>query len=118
MTITRADEPQQTSFGLGALGGATHDVTNQPPHPAPYDASDDVALLEGVRREGAGWAEEDLRRLGRLAGGEEAQEWADQANRHEPELRTHDRYGHRVDEVGFHPSWHHLMRTAVAEGLA
>ncbi|WP_435231137.1 acyl-CoA dehydrogenase family protein [Streptomyces althioticus] len=118
MTITRADELQQTPYGLGALGGATHDVTNQPPHPAPYDASDDVALLEGMRREGAGWAEEDLRRLGRLAGSEEAQEWADQANRHEPELRTHDRYGHRVDEVDFHQSWHHLMRTAVAEGLA
>lgn len=52
MTITRADELQQTPYGLGALGGATHDVTNQPPHPAPYDASDDVALLEGMRREG------------------------------------------------------------------
>ncbi|MFI9726866.1 DNA alkylation response protein [Streptomyces sp. NPDC102359] len=118
MTLTRADEPQQTAFGLDVAGGATHDVTNQPPPPAPYDASDDAALLEGLRREGAGWAEEDLRRLGRLAGSEEAQEWADQANRHEPELRTHDRYGHRVDEVDFHPSWHHLMRTAVAEGLA
>ncbi|MFI1725134.1 DNA alkylation response protein [Streptomyces sp. NPDC020489] len=97
---------------------ATHDVTNQPPPLAPYDASDDAALLEGLRREGAGWAEEDLRRLGRLAGSAEAQEWADLANRHAPVLRTHDRYGHRVDEVEFHPSWHHLMRVAVAEGQA
>ncbi|PWI20163.1 DNA alkylation response protein [Streptomyces sp. Act143] len=97
---------------------ATHDVINQPPPLAPYDASDDTALLEGLRREGADWAEEDVRRLGRLAGSAEAQEWAELANRHEPELRTHDRYGHRVDEVEFHPSWHHLMRTAVAEGLA
>ncbi|WP_236570152.1 acyl-CoA dehydrogenase family protein [Streptomyces mexicanus] len=93
-------------------------MTNQPPPLSPYDASADPALLEGLRREGAGWAEEDVRRLGVLAGSPEVQEWAEQANRHEPELRTHDRYGHRIDEVDFHPSWHHLMRTAVAEGLA
>ncbi|MFF4629532.1 acyl-CoA dehydrogenase family protein [Streptomyces griseorubiginosus] len=96
----------------------THTVTNQPPPLAPYDASADPALLEGLRREGAGWAEEQVRRLGLRAGSAEAQEWADLANRHEPVLRTHDRYGNRVDEVDFHPSWHHLMRTAVAEGLA
>ncbi|AMW08946.1 DNA alkylation response protein [Streptomyces qaidamensis] len=110
--VSTADEHQ-------AQGGpATHDVTNQAPPLAPYDASDDTALLEGLRREGAGWAEEDLRRLGRQAGSAQVQEWADLANRHEPELRTHDRYGNRVDEVEFHPSWHHLMRTAIAEGLA
>ncbi|MEV7140553.1 acyl-CoA dehydrogenase family protein [Streptomyces tauricus] len=97
---------------------ATHDVTNQAPALAPYDASDDAALLEGLRREGAGRAEDDIRRLGRLAGGAEAQEWGEQANRHEPELRTHDRFGNRVDEVEFHPSWHRLLGTAVAEGLA
>ena len=96
----------------------THDVTNQPPPLTPYDASEDTALLEGLRREGAGWAEEDVRRLGRAAGSEEAQEWGEQANRHEPELRTHDRYGNRIDEVEFHPSWHRLMGVAVAEGLA
>jgi putative acyl-CoA dehydrogenase len=77
-----------------------------------------AALLEGLRREGAGWAEEDVRRLGRTAGSEEAQEWGEQANRHEPELHTHDRYGNRIDEVEFHPSWHRLMGVAVAEGLA
>lgn len=97
---------------------ATHAVTNQPPPLAPYNASADTALLEGLRREGAGWAEEEVRRLGLRAGSAEAQEWADLANRHEPALRTHDRYGNRVDEVDFHPSWHHLMRTAVAAGLA
>ncbi|MFD3502901.1 acyl-CoA dehydrogenase family protein [Streptomyces sp. NPDC058676] len=96
----------------------THDVTNQPPPLAPYDASEDTALLEGLRREGAGWAEEGIRRLGLTAGSAQAQEWAELANRHEPELRTHDRYGNRVDEVEFHPGWHHLMRVAVGEGLA
>ncbi|UOB14620.1 acyl-CoA dehydrogenase family protein [Streptomyces sp. HP-A2021] len=105
---------EQRAYG----GPATHDVTNQAPPLAPYDASEDTALLEGLRREGAGWAAEDLRRLGRQAGSVQAQEWADLANRHEPELRTHDRYGNRVDEVEFHPSWHHLMRTAIAGGLA
>ncbi|MEV2229207.1 acyl-CoA dehydrogenase family protein [Streptomyces phaeochromogenes] len=97
---------------------ATHDVTNQAPPLTPYDTSDDAALLEGLRREGADWAEEDVRRLGRVAGGEEAQLWGEQANRHEPELRTHDRYGNRIDEVEFHPSWHRLLGVAVAEGLA
>lgn len=101
-----------------AVGYATHDVTNQPPPLAPYDASDDTALLEGLRREGAGWAEDGLRRLGLRAGSAQAQEWGDLANRHEPVLRTHDRYGNRVDEVEYHPSWHHLLGAAVAEGLA
>jgi putative acyl-CoA dehydrogenase len=107
--IVAPEQPEQS---------ATHDVTNQAPPLAPYDASEDAALLEGLRREGAGWAEEDVRRLGRRAGDEEAQLWGEQANRYEPELRTHDRYGNRVDEVDFHPSWHHLMGVAVAEGLA
>ncbi|NED77565.1 DNA alkylation response protein [Streptomyces sp. SID9944] len=116
---TRQDQRQASEQWPQPPGPyATHDVTNQPPPLSPYDASEDAALLEGLRREGAGWAERDVRRLGALAGSAEAQEWAEQANRHEPELRTHDRYGNRIDEVDFHPSWHHLMRTAVAEGLA
>ncbi len=110
-------EPSEGPWGRPE-GRATHEVTNQPPPLAPYDASDDPVLLEGVRREGAGWAEDGLRRLGRRAGSVEAQDWGDLANRHEPVLRTHDRYGNRVDEVEYHPSWHHLMRVAVGEGLA
>lgn len=98
--------------------GTPHEVTNQPPPHAPYDASADAALIEGLHREGAGWAEVDVRRLGALAGSEEAQRWAEEANRFEPELRTVDRYGNRLDEVEFHPSWHNLMRVSVAEGGA
>ncbi|MFI1165722.1 acyl-CoA dehydrogenase family protein [Streptomyces sp. NPDC020801] len=116
MASTLAHEQQDQH--RQTVRGTTHDVTNQAPPLTPYDASEDVALLEGLRREGAEWAEEGVRRLGALAGSPEAQEWAELANRHEPELRTHDRYGNRVDEVEFHPGWHHLMRTAVAEGLA
>ncbi|MGD1066502.1 MAG: acyl-CoA dehydrogenase family protein [Vulcanimicrobiaceae bacterium] len=97
---------------------ATHDVTNQPPPLAGYDvAAADVALLEGLRREDAGWAEDGLHELGTLAGSEEAIAWGFEANRNEPELRTHDRFGNRIDEVAFHPSWHRLMETAIAHGL-
>jgi putative acyl-CoA dehydrogenase len=60
----------------------------------------------------------DLHRLGKLGGTAEPQRWADEANRFEPRLMTHDRYGHRVDEVEFHPAWHRLMDVAVGAGLA
>ena len=101
---------------LGA--GRTHEVANQAPPLVGHDVAADPALLEGLRREGADWYAEDLHRIGRLAGTEEVQRWADEANRYEPELRTHDRYGNRIDEVAFHPSYHALMDVAVREGLA
>lgn len=81
----------------------THEVTNQVPSLAGHDIADDPVLLEGVRREGAAWSLDDLHRIGRRAGSEEVQRWADEANRFEPVLRTHDRYGNRIDEVDFHP---------------
>jgi putative acyl-CoA dehydrogenase len=101
-----------------ATGGATHEVTNQVPPLGGHDVAADPALLEGLTREGAGWAAPDLHRIGLRAGTAEAQRWGDEANRNEPVLRTHDRYGNRVDEVDFHPSWHSLMDVAVSEGLA
>ena len=105
-----------SSEHLGA--GRTHEVANQAPPLVGHDVAADPALLEGLRREGADWYAEDLHRIGRLAGTEEVQRWADEANRYEPELRTHDRYGNRIDEVAFHPSYHALMDVAVREGLA
>ncbi|MFD8976205.1 acyl-CoA dehydrogenase family protein [Streptomyces sp. NPDC059593] len=101
-----------------APSAVTHEVTNQPPPLVGHDVADDPVLIEGVRREGAEWYLDDLHRIGRLAGSEETQRWADEANRYEPVLRTHDRYGHRVDEVDFHPSYHALMDVAIGEGLA
>ncbi|WP_432072600.1 acyl-CoA dehydrogenase family protein [Streptomyces wuyuanensis] len=95
----------------------THEVTNQPPPLVGHDVADDPVLIEGLRREGGGWYEDDLHRLGRLAGSEQVLRWAEEANRHEPELRTHDRYGNRIDEVDFHPSYHSLMDVAIGEGL-
>src|SRR5262245_54844207 len=79
---------------------ATHQVFNQPPPLVDYNVFErDAALVEGLRREGAAWAEEELRDLGHQAGGAEAIGWGFEANRHTPELRTHDRYGNRIDEV-------------------
>jgi len=71
--------------------------------------TDHVALVEGLEREGGGWAHERLVQSGALWGGEPV-EWGRQANENPPVLRTHDRYGHRIDEVEFHPSWHSLMK--------
>ncbi|WP_020669267.1 acyl-CoA dehydrogenase family protein [Amycolatopsis nigrescens] len=95
----------------------THEVTNQVPPLVGYDVADDPALLEGLRREGGDWAEPELRELGRRAGGEQAQEWGRLVDENKPALRTHDRYGHRIDEVEFHPYWHELMKVAVSHGL-
>jgi putative acyl-CoA dehydrogenase len=95
----------------------THEVLNQPPALDGYDVADDPAMLAALRREGAGWAEDGIRELGRLAGSARAQELGRQANENPPRLRTHDRFGHRVDEVEFHPAWHELMKVAVRHGL-
>ncbi|GHG48461.1 isovaleryl-CoA dehydrogenase [Streptomyces griseocarneus] len=95
---------------------ATHEVFNQAPPLTGFSTADDPALLEALRRDGAGWGEEEVRALGARAGSEEVQEWARLAEAYPPVLRTHDRYGHRVDEVDFHPAWHHLMAEAVGSG--
>jgi putative acyl-CoA dehydrogenase len=96
----------------------THEVFNQPPPLTGHDVAADDALTAAVAREGAGWALEHLHELGTLAGSAETQRWGDEANRFEPRLMTHDRFGHRIDEVEFHPSWHRLMDVAVREGMA
>ncbi|PSK98177.1 putative acyl-CoA dehydrogenase [Murinocardiopsis flavida] len=96
---------------------ATHEVLNQPPPLEDFAAGDDPALLDGLEREGGGWAADDVRTLGRLAGSAQARSWAEQANANPPVLRTHDRYGNRVDEVDFHPAWHVLLDTAVSNGV-
>lgn len=58
-----------------------------------------------------------LTAIGELAGTQEALSHALPANQNSPVLRTHDRYGNRIDEVEFHPSWHWLMEKAVGFGL-
>jgi putative acyl-CoA dehydrogenase len=95
----------------------THEVTNQAPPLLDFDTASHPALIDGLRREGAGWAENDVRAIGLLAGSRQAQEWARLAEATKPVLHTHDRYGNRIDEVEYTPAYHELMRTAVANGL-
>ncbi|MFJ9815643.1 acyl-CoA dehydrogenase family protein [Streptomyces sp. NPDC101151] len=103
-------------------GNSTHTVTNQPPWLVGYDLfTADRALMEAVERHtGPGVLDEvrdELSALGRAAGSAQVQEWGVQANEHPPRLRTHDRYGHRIDEVEFHPAWHRLLGKGVSAGL-
>ena len=97
---------------------ATHEVLNQPPALEVYDAfGADRALMETVERLGGFWAAAHLHAVGRAIGSAEVQHLARDANRHKPELRTHDRFGHRIDEVAFHPAWHDLMALCFGHGL-
>ncbi|WP_432028263.1 acyl-CoA dehydrogenase family protein [Streptomyces sp. 1222.5] len=103
-------------------GTPTHTVTNQPPPLAGYDVfAADRALVDAVERyTDPGVLDEvraELSALGRASGSAQLQEWAVQANEHPPRLRTHDRYGHRIDEVDFHPAWHRLLGKGVSAGL-
>jgi putative acyl-CoA dehydrogenase len=97
-----------------AYGYATHDVLNQPPALADYDVfGSDPILQRIVATYDAQWADARLRAAGRVVGSAHVQELARQANRQLPELRTHDRFGNRVDRIDFHPAWHELMALAI-----
>lgn len=96
---------------------ATHIVFNQVPPLTDHDTMTSHALIEGLRREGAGWAEDEVRGLARLAGTRRVQSWSTIANEKSPVLRTHDRYGVRIDEVEYDQSYHELLRTALSQGL-
>src|SRR5215213_5103861 len=92
---------------------ATHTVTNQPP---PLEGlnlfEQNRPLVEALEREGAGWGAENASAVGELAGGEGIR-LGFEANENPPRLKTHDRFGNRVDQVEFHPSWHRLMENSV-----
>ncbi|HEU4338333.1 MAG TPA: acyl-CoA dehydrogenase family protein, partial [Nocardioides sp.] len=93
-------------------------ATNQAPALVGHNVvTSDLALTEALVRHGSAALVDDLTALGAEAGSEEAREHGVLANRHHPELRTYDRWGNRVDEVDFHPSWHWLMERAVRHGL-
>lgn len=96
----------------------THEVSNQVPELGNYNLfATDAALREGVLRWEAGWHETALQRLGATLGSPEILKLGDLANRHLPELATHDRVGHRIDAVEFHPSWHALLALLRSEAL-
>jgi putative acyl-CoA dehydrogenase len=95
----------------------THEVLNQAPPLEGYNLyTSDPILDEAVTREGAKGSRDLLVEFGETAGAPDYYRWAREANRHDPTLHTHDRFGHRVDQVEFHPSWHSLMETAVSHG--
>jgi putative acyl-CoA dehydrogenase len=101
----------------------THTVFNQVPPLEGVDVfASNVPLVEAVQREGAGWVSERASALGRFvgaAGGVDGSpiEWGRLANENKPILRLFDRYGHRIDEVEFHPAWHQLMKMGVENEL-
>jgi putative acyl-CoA dehydrogenase len=96
----------------------THTVANQaPPLEGVNVFSSNTPLVEATKREGASWALERASELGKLVGGEPQQLWGRLANENKPVLKTHDRYGNRIDEVEFHPAWHRLMRMGVEHEL-
>jgi len=93
-------------------------ASNQPPLLVGYNAWEQDAILRAaVAREGGAWIGERAHKLGELVGSERMQLLADQANRHLPQLRTHDRFGERVDAVDYHPAYHELMALAFGAGL-
>ncbi|HMD51898.1 MAG TPA: acyl-CoA dehydrogenase family protein, partial [Solirubrobacteraceae bacterium] len=106
------------SVGESDAPWRTHTVFNQVP---PLEGVDVFAsnrpLVEAAEREGAGWVLERASALGQLIGGEPQQLWGRLANENRPQLRTHDRYGNRIDEVEFHPAWHQLMALGVEHEL-
>jgi putative acyl-CoA dehydrogenase len=93
------------------------EVLNQPP---PLEGrnlfTENRPLVESVRREGADWAEEKLVAMGAESGQAAARELGRLANENPPVLKTHDRYGNRIDEVEFHPAWHELLELSVSHG--
>jgi putative acyl-CoA dehydrogenase len=95
----------------------THEVSNQvPPRMDVDEFAANIPLVEAVRRYDAGWATDDLGRVGRHVGTAQFQYDAERANRIEPVLHTHDRYGNRIDEVDYDSSYHRIISAAVAEG--
>jgi putative acyl-CoA dehydrogenase len=94
-------------------------VRNQPPPLEPVNLFElDLALQEALVREGGAWGIERAREAGAAAGGVEAREHARRAERNLPVLRTHDRYGNRIDQVELDPSWHWLLRGAMERGMS
>jgi putative acyl-CoA dehydrogenase len=110
------------SVGEGAPW-QTHAVFNQVPPLQDVDVfASNLPLVEAVQREGAGWVSQRASELGRFVGaaggvGGSPIEWGRLANENKPILRTFDRYGHRIDEVEFHPAWHQLMQMGIENEL-
>jgi putative acyl-CoA dehydrogenase len=103
--------------GQRVFGAATHTVENQPPWRVDVDEYElNAALGAAVHAFGADWAHEGLAEAGRLVGSASFQRDAELANVHTPVAQTHDRWGFRLDEVEYDPSYHRVIGEAVARG--
>lgn len=95
----------------------THTVFNQSaPRVEINEYELNRVLVEAVDRHDAGWAQDELREIGALVGTESFQHDAHLANTITPELHTFDRWGHRIDEVEYHPAYHRIISAAVSYG--
>ncbi|MGV9713942.1 acyl-CoA dehydrogenase family protein [Gordonia sp. NPDC003424] len=95
----------------------THEVFNQSaPRVNVNEYELNTVLVEAVRRHDGGWADDELREIGALVGTEQFQHDAQLANTITPELHTFNRWGHRIDEVEYHPSYHRIISASVAHG--
>jgi putative acyl-CoA dehydrogenase len=95
----------------------THDVLNQVPPLVGFDGMDYPVFQEALTRFGAANAADSLHEIGRTAGSAHAFALGDRAEAHQPVLHTHDRFGYRVDQVAYDPSYHELMSTATRFGV-
>jgi len=97
---------------------ATHEVVNQPPPLVDHNAFDaDPALAEALVREGGEWGLDRVRDFGAVVASTEALEHAKRAQRNIPVLKTHDRYGNRIDAIDYDPSMHWMLRLGVEREL-
>ena len=88
---------------------------NQPPPLENYNLfASDEALKTAVEANGGAWNNEKASRFGEILGRAETLELGNQANANPPILKTHDRFGNRLDTVEFHPAYHELMRISIA----
>ncbi|NDZ82875.1 DNA alkylation response protein [Streptomyces sp. SID10853] len=95
----------------------THEVVNQvPPRVGIDEYAANAPLTAAVQEFGAGHHASELHGIGALVGSGEFQEWAELAHTSPPALRTHDRYGNRVDEIDFHPAYHEVIGASVRHG--
>ncbi|MDQ3179763.1 MAG: acyl-CoA dehydrogenase family protein, partial [Acidobacteriota bacterium] len=90
------------------------EVFNQPPALENYNLfAADVSLQGAVEQNGGAWNNENALAFGAILGKGETLELGNLANKNLPVLKTHDRFGNRLDVVEFHPAYHALMRLGI-----
>ena len=96
--------------GQRVIGAATHYVENQPPVRTDIDEYElNSPLVRAVGAFGAEWAHDALHEAGQLVGSSSFQRDATLANVHTPTAHPHDRWGFRLDEVEYDPSYHRIL---------